>query len=134
MLHEPHSSHGNRQENFWTDIPEGSDMLPGALPQVLPGGLPIQQLDDLRQAVQQDEYGTGIDPHTPKGRPAQPGDAPEEQPGIQAQGDGSGITGRASDGKDASQAENTGGRLSGNYGRTAAEAEDAGTQGEISGR
>lgn len=30
----------SEREDFWTDIPEGNDMLPGVLPGMLPGALP----------------------------------------------------------------------------------------------
>ena len=100
MYHEPFGPHGAEEEHsdFWTDIPEGSDMMPGVMPGMMPGvmpgmmpgGVPGMMADDLyptgHHAVQQDEYGTGIDPHGPDTNgPAMPGDAPEQMPEIRAQ-------------------------------------------------
>ena len=36
MYHEPYGPRGaeSEREDFWTDIPEGNDMLPGVLPYV----------------------------------------------------------------------------------------------------
>ena len=36
MYHEPYGPRGaeSEREDFWTDIPEGGDMLPGVLPYV----------------------------------------------------------------------------------------------------
>ena len=125
MLHEHHTSHENenQQDNFWTHIPEGGDMLPG----MMPDGMSARQMDDLyptgHHATQQDEYGTGIDPHGPDRDLVLPGDAPEEQPDIQARGDGSGMADW--DGADSTQ-DRLGdpNHLPGNYGRTAANAPD----------
>ncbi|WP_294496929.1 hypothetical protein [uncultured Gemmiger sp.] len=111
MYHEPHLSQQGDQNNYWTDIPEGGDMLPGTLP-----SMPVQQLDDLfptgHHAVQQDEYGTGIDPHSTG--LAMPGDDPEQMPKIRAEqqpGTAAENGAAPADGEDATP---------GNHGRTAA--------------
>lgn len=127
MLHEHHTSHENEnhQDDFWTHIPEGGDMLPG----MMPDGMSTRQMDDLyptgHHATQQDEYGTGIDPHGPDQGLALPGDAPEEQPDIQARGDGSGMAdwdSTDSTQDDAGEKFGEPNHMPGNYGRTAAEA------------
>ena len=95
MYHEPFGPEGteNEHSDFWTDIPEGSDMMPGVMPGMMPGGVPSPLADDLyptgRHAAQKNEYGTGIDPAAPGTNAApMPGDAPEQRPDIRAQGDG----------------------------------------------
>ena len=131
MNHEPHTSHEAPQDNFWTDIPEGSDMLPGSMPGMMPGGMPLQQLDDLyptgHHATQQDEYGTGIDPHGPDTDTAYPGDDPAQMPRIEGRGDGSGMAdfdSTDSTRNDAGEKFGDPNHLPGNYGRTAANAPD----------
>lgn len=117
MYHETHGA-DNRQDNFWTDISEGSDLLPG----MMPGGMPMEQLDDRyptgHHAVQQEEYGTGIDPHGDN--LAMPGDDPEQMPKYLGRGDGSGMADW--DGTGETEASD---RLPGNYGRTAAQTEQS---------
>ena len=112
MNHEPNTSHEAPQDNFWTYIPEGSDMRPGSRPGMMPGGMPLQQLDDLyptsHHATQQDEYGTGIAPHGPDTDTAYPGDDPAQMPRIEGRGDAGEKFGDPN-------------HLPGNYGRTAAE-------------
>lgn len=128
MNHEPHTSHEAPQDNFWTDIPEGSDMLPGSMPGMMPGGMPLQQLDDLyptgHHDTQQDEYGTGIDSHGPDTDTAYPGDDPAQMPRIEGRGDGSGMAdfdSTDSTRNDAGEKFGDPNHLPGNYGRTAAE-------------
>ena len=121
MYHEPFAPHGaeNGQDNFWTNLPEGGDMLPGHM------------ADDLyptgHHAVQQDEYGTGIDPHSDG--LAMPGDDPEQMPKIRAQGDGSGMADWDADAPDNAAGAGDS-HLPGNYGRTAATAGDDTLNGE----
>ena len=106
MYHEPFGPEGteNEHSDFWTDIPEGSDMMPGVMPGMMPGGVPSPLADDLyptgRHAAQKNEYGTGIDPAAPGTNAApMPGDAPEQRPDIRAQGDGSGMADWDADGE-----------------------------------
>lgn len=47
MYHEPFGPEGteNEHSDFWTDIPEGSDMIPGVMPGMMPGDAPEQRPD-----------------------------------------------------------------------------------------
>lgn len=88
MHHDPFAQHPTDQETegFWTDIPEGDDMLPAALPGMMPGFLPGAPQDAA--GARQDAYGTGIDPHapqTPADDDARPGDLPGQPPQIRAE-------------------------------------------------
>ena len=53
MLHEHHTSHENEnhQDDFWTHIPEGGDMLPGMVPGMMPGQ-PNQKTTDEEEEQQ----------------------------------------------------------------------------------
>ena len=53
MYHAPYGPKGaeSEQDDFWTDIMEGSDMLPGMMPGMMPGMVPTEpgQMDTVEE-------------------------------------------------------------------------------------